>query len=100
MIIIELFEDFAKVLVNGKEFDIAIHQPSQEIILDINFLREFKNFDDMNECDECEQGWYDDGEGDESYCERRKQQLDTCERGSRRLWSAYLQVLTQIKLKL
>ena len=24
MIIIELFEDFAKVLVNGKEFDIAI----------------------------------------------------------------------------
>ena len=52
MIIIELFEDFAKVLVNGKEFDIAIHQPSQEIILDINFLREFKNFDDMNECDE------------------------------------------------
>jgi hypothetical protein len=38
--------------------------------------------------------------GYESYCERRKQQLDTCERGSKRLWSAYLQVLTQIKLEL
>ena len=67
MIIIELFEDYAKVLVNGKEFDVAIHQPSQEIILDINFLREFKNFDEMNECDECEQGYYDAGEGDESH---------------------------------
>ncbi len=26
--------------------------------------------------------------------------IDTCERGSKRLWSAYLQVLTQIKLEL
>lgn len=26
--------------------------------------------------------------------------LDTCQRGSRRLWNAYLQVLTQIKLEL
>ena len=38
--------------------------------------------------------------GYESYCERRKQQLDTCERGSKRLWNAYLQILTQIKLEL
>lgn len=38
--------------------------------------------------------------GYESYCERRKQQLETSKRGSRRLWNAYLQVLTQIKLEL
>jgi len=38
--------------------------------------------------------------GYESYCERRAKWLNTSERASKRLWSAYLQVLTQIKLEL
>jgi hypothetical protein len=32
--------------------------------------------------------------------DKRNNTIDTCERGSKRLWSAYLQVLTQIKLEL
>ena len=34
------------------------------------------------------------------YIEKKENELDCCERGSKRLWSAYLQVLTQIKLEL
>lgn len=34
------------------------------------------------------------------YQEKQLSKLDTCTRGSKRLWNAYLQVLTQIKLEL
>lgn len=66
MKIIELHEDCAKVEVNGIEFSIAIFQDSKELILDLNFLQQFENFDELNKCDECEQGYQDIGEGDES----------------------------------
>lgn len=36
----------------------------------------------------------------EWYIIRRSRDLDTCKRGSKRLWQAYLNVLTQIKLEL
>jgi hypothetical protein len=36
----------------------------------------------------------------QEYKDKRNNTIDTCERGSKRLWSAYLQVLTQIKLEL
>jgi len=67
MKIIQLFEDYAKIEVNGKQFDVGIYQNSQEIIIDLDFLREFENFDELNACDECEQGYADIGEGDESH---------------------------------
>lgn len=67
MKIIQLFEDYAKIEVNGKQFDVGIYQNSQEIIIDLDFLREFEDFDELNACDECEQGYQDIGEGDESH---------------------------------
>jgi len=36
----------------------------------------------------------------QAFKDKRNNTIDTCERGSKRLWSAYLQVLTQIKLEL
>lgn len=67
MKIIELHEDYAKVEVNGKQYDLALFQNSKELIVSLDFLEAFENFDEMNQCDECEQGYLDDGEGDESH---------------------------------
>ena len=36
----------------------------------------------------------------QAYQDKRNNTIDTCERGSKRLWNAYLQILTQIKLEL
>jgi hypothetical protein len=33
----------------------------------------------------------------QAFKDKRNNTIDTCERGSKRLWSAYLQVLTQMK---
>ena len=35
----------------------------------------------------------------QAFKDKRNNTIDTCERGSKRLWSAYLQVLTQIKFE-
>lgn len=67
MKLIELFEDCAKIEVNGKVFDVAIFQHSNELVIDLDFIREFEGFDELNACDECEQGYQDIGEGDESH---------------------------------
>jgi hypothetical protein len=44
--------------------------------------------------------WIEQSNDIQWYVERKEKDLDCCQRGSRRLWSAYLQVLTQIKLEL
>lgn len=67
MKIIELHEDYAKVEVNGKQYDLALFQNSKELIVSLDFLEAFENFEEMNQCDECEQGWSDIGEVDESH---------------------------------
>lgn len=47
------------------------------------------------------EGWMNDIEDlPVWYIRRRSRDLDTCKRGSKRLWQAYLNVLTQIKLEL
>lgn len=66
MKIIKLDDDCAVVNVNGTEYSFGIWQDSKELVVDISFLKQFENFDEMNQCDECEQGYYDAGEGDES----------------------------------
>ena len=67
MKIIELHEDYAKVEVNGKQYDLSLFQNSKELIVSLDFLEAFENFEEMNQCDECEQGWSNIGEGDESH---------------------------------
>lgn len=70
MKIIELHDDYAKVEINGNEYDFAIFQNSKELIIDLQFLKEFSNFDEMNQCDECIGGEVDSGEGDETVISR------------------------------
>jgi len=55
---------------------------------------------DMDKRIELIKGWLQEPCLPKWYVERRENDLDCCQRGSRRLWSAYLQVLTQIKLEL
>ncbi|CAB4154243.1 hypothetical protein UFOVP633_39 [uncultured Caudovirales phage] len=66
MKIIQLDDDCAVVQVNGTEYSFGIWQDSGEIIVDISFLKQFENFEEMNKCNQCEQGYYDAGEGDET----------------------------------
>jgi hypothetical protein len=55
---------------------------------------------DMDKRIELIKGWIEASSDVQWYVERREKDLDCCQRGSKRLWSAYLQVLTQIKLEL
>jgi len=55
---------------------------------------------DMDKRIELIKGWIEQSNDIQWYVERRENELDCCQRGSKRLWSAYLQVLTQIKLEL
>lgn len=54
---------------------------------------------DMDKRVELIKGWIQE-DLPQWYLERKEKDLDCCQRGSKRLWSAYLQVLTQIKLEL
>jgi phosphoserine phosphatase len=54
---------------------------------------------DMDKRVELIKGWIQD-DLPQWYKERKENELDCCQRGSKRLWSSYLQVLTQIKLEL
>lgn len=67
MKIIELHDDCVKVEVNGCQYYFAVFQNSKELVINLDFLTEFENFDELNQCDECEQGYQDIGEGDESH---------------------------------
>lgn len=43
MKIIELHEDYAKVEVNGKQYDLSLFQHSKELIVSLDFLEAFSN---------------------------------------------------------